>query len=124
MHLLSRARPWWSAALAGLRSGARAARVRAGLVVESGSPFPVVPPAAGDLHDQLGVDHLHLHRVGVLMGAERAVYVMSIPDGETSTLECSECGVLGMIETVDVTAEQLKHRNYHRELWLAERGQG
>lgn len=54
---------------------------------------------------------------------QRAVYVMSIPDGETSTIECSECGPLGTIETINVYEEQAKHRNYHRELWLAEQAQ-
>lgn len=50
----------------------------------------------------------------------REIYVMSIPDGDSATLECSECGALGMIERVEITSEQLRHRNYHREQWLAE----
>jgi hypothetical protein len=61
------------------------------------------------------------------VSTDRTVYVMSIPDGESATLECSECGALGMIEAgvhtdikTEITAAQLRHRNYHRELWLAE----
>lgn len=52
--------------------------------------------------------------------AGREITVMSIPDGETATMECSECGPLGMIASEDIRIEQFKHRNYHREQWLAE----
>lgn len=53
---------------------------------------------------------------------QREIYVMSIPDGDSATLECSDCGPLGIIERTQITAEQLRHRNFHREQWLAEQG--
>lgn len=68
------------------------------------------------------VEHHVLHRQlsGMSNGSEREIYVMSIPDGDQATLECSECGPIGMIDRNQITAEQLKHRNYHRQQWMAQ----
>jgi hypothetical protein len=51
------------------------------------------------------------------------IAIQAVPmDQETYSLECSECGVVGVCTAEDARAECWKHRNIHQAAEAAKRG--
>lgn len=124
MYLLPRARQAGDCASALLLAIGRAG-LCAGLSLAADLLAAAADHLRGDDHGHQPEQHPVLeHNVlghsGMSNGSEREIYVMSIPEGDQATLECSECGPIGMIARNDITAEQLKHRSYHRQQWMTE----